>query len=97
MVEFGKTFVTEAIGVGSEKDCQVRRTVVTDCKDKCKMTYTPDQIGHAVREVTRILETVQDADEVGSWISDIIIGASDNDQEKAEQLLQRITDDVEWM
>ncbi len=61
------------------------------------MTYTADQIGHAVRELTQMLETVQDAEEVGSWLFDIIAGVSDNDQSKAERILDRLCDDIECM
>ena len=60
------------------------------------MEYTADQIGYKVREIAGMLVTVTDNEELVSWISDILLGASQDDTCDAQILCDQVKDDLEY-
>lgn len=58
------------------------------------MEYTADHIGHKVRELTGMLVTVEDNEELISWIGDILLGASQDDTCNAQILCDQVRDDL---
>ena len=60
------------------------------------MEYTADQIGYKVREISQILSTVDDAEELAHWISDIVMDSSNGDKDKAISILENIQEIIDF-
>ncbi len=58
------------------------------------MEYTADQIGHKVRELSGMLVTVENNEELVSWIADILLGVSQDDTYDAQILCEQVSGDL---